>query len=175
VLLELLLRLLLTLLELLPLEPLAACRGAKPECEAEAVHILAKATTNKRTAIPSTVFLCIMLYLRFVKCLTMYITVWTKTDSRYFTILFASFMSSKIHVSTIKSTFRNGRIRRCNRCGYIGNQNHIRKGKTCEIHKKQGTVTRALRVHGLRREYFFSAERLNSSRCHFRPKGTGTT
>ena len=75
---ELDLTLLTLLLELL-LELFA--NGANPGCVAEAVHILTNATTNKRAAIASTVFLCIMLYLRCVDCLTIYITVWKKTDS----------------------------------------------------------------------------------------------
>jgi len=74
---ELLLELLLELWELL-LEP--KVKGASPGC-ADAVHCPTNATTNKRAANPSKVCLCIRLYLRSVKCFTIYITVWKKTDN----------------------------------------------------------------------------------------------
>jgi len=72
---------LLVLLLVLDLD-LAACKGATPVCGAAfVVHICAKATISKMAAIPSKVFLCIMLYLQCVRCLTIYITVWKKTDT----------------------------------------------------------------------------------------------
>ena len=69
------------LTELFELE-LKLFMGATCEVAATwAVHILTNATTSSSNAIPSTVFLCNVLYLRGEKCLTMYITVCTKTDS----------------------------------------------------------------------------------------------